>query len=195
MIPQDSGKKHRNLWEEGPLKLYMKDNRGNKIYDANEKERKFREIWGNIFRISPEENLNFNIRNERMVINYMRQHEFEIEHNQFADTDRLNPDNFMTRPTTREEIKQILKELKNGKAPGISGINKVMLMNLPDIAIDRLKEILNLTISMGYFPIIFKNGLIILIPKPGKDPKDPNNYRPITLLEVPGKILERLMNK
>ena len=30
---------------------------------------------------------------------------------------------------------------------------------------------------------------IILIPKQGFDPKDPNNYHPITLLEVPGKIL------
>ena len=64
----------------------------------------------------------------------------------------------MTRPATREEIKLIIKEFKNRKAPGISGINKVMVMNLPDVAIDRLKEILNFTMSMGYFPIIFKNG-------------------------------------
>ena len=47
---------------------------------------------------------------------------------------------------------------------------------------------------MGYFPLIFKNGLIILIPKPGKDPRQPVNYRPITLLEIPGKILERIVN-
>ena len=189
-------KETQKLMGSGTVKTpYIKDNRGNKIYDSNEKERKFREIWENIFKISPEENLNFNIRNKRMVSNYLGQHEFEIEHYQFADTDRLNPDNFMTRPTTREEIKQIIKEFKNGKAPGISSINKVMLMNLPDVAIDRLRKILNLTISMGYFPIIFKNGLIVLIPKQGKDPKDPNNYRPITLLEVPGKILERLINK
>ena len=130
-----------------------------------------------------------------MVTNYMRQHEFEIEHCQFADIDKLIPDNYMTRPTTRGEIKLIIKEFKNGKAPGISAINKAMLMNLPDVATDRLKEILNLTISMGYFPITFKNELIILIPKQRKDPKDPNNYRPITLLKVPENILERLINK
>ena len=53
----------------------------------------------------------------------------------------------------------------------------------------------NLTLSMGYFPMIFKNGiivLILLIPKPEKDPKYPINYRPITLLELPGKILEKI---
>ena len=85
----------------------------------------------------------------------------------------------MTRPTTSTEIKRIIKEFKNGKAPGFSGINKVLLMNLPDIAIDRFRDIVTLTLSMGYFPIVFKNGLIILILKQGKDPKDPNNYRPL----------------
>ena len=43
--------------------------------------------------------------------------------------------------------------------------------------------------------MLFKKGLIILILKQEKDPKDPNNYRPITLIEVSGKILERLIDK
>ena len=48
---------------------------------------------------------------------------------------------------------------------------------------------------MGYFPIIFKEGIIILILKPGKDPTKANSYRAITLLEIPGKILERILNE
>ena len=54
---------------------------------------------------------------------------------------------------------------------------------------------INLTMSMGYFPIIFKDGMIILILKPGKDPTKVSSYRPITLLEVPGKILENIINE
>ena len=173
---------------------YIIDNRGNKLYDSREKEPKFREIWGNIFKISPEENQSYDQLNERHVLTYLQRHEFETLPYQHTDYDRLDPNNYMTRPTTSGEIKRIIKEFKNGKAPGLSGINKVLLMNLPDIAIDRFRDIINLTLSMGYFPIVLKNGLIILIPKQGKDPKDPNNYRPITLLEVPGKILERLIN-
>ena len=100
----------------------------------------------------------------------------------------------MTRPVTRQEIKQIVKEFKNGKAPGLSGINKTVLLNLSDVTWDRFVAILNLTISLGYFPIILKNGLTILILKSDKDPRQPTSYRPITLLELPGKILERILN-
>ena len=69
-----------------------------------------------------------------------------------------------------------------------------MLVNLPDVAIEKFRDILNATISIGYFPVVLKNGLIILIMKPGKNPTQPINYRPITLLEIPAKILDRIIN-
>ena len=81
------------------------------------------------------------------------------------DIDRLHPEDFMTCLATREEIKEIIRDFKDGNTLGISGINKVLLLNLPDVASDRLKEIINLTMSMEYFSVLIKIGQIILIPK------------------------------
>ena len=47
---------------------------------------------------------------------------------------------------------------------------------------------------MGYFPIILKEGIIVIL-NPGKEPTKVASYRPITLLEVPGKILRDINEK
>ena len=130
-----------------------------------------------------------------MVTEYLNAHQQQIQPYPFTDLSRLDPNNYLTKPVTTYDIISTIKEFKNNKAPVESGINKILLIQLPNSAIDRLKDIVSLSISMGYFSIVFKNGIIILIPKPGKDPKNPINYRPITLLEVPGKILEKIINK
>ena len=172
---------------------YIINNNNEKLYTDREKEGEFQNIWRNIFKISDQENLEFDPNHERIIKDYVNRNEFQLEQYQRADTDRLDPTNYLTRPVTTLDIKIIIKQFKH-KAPGKSGINKILLMKLPDVAIDKLKDIFNSTISLGYFPIILKNGLIILILKPGKDPTNPINYRPITLLELPAKILERIIN-
>lgn len=48
---------------------------------------------------------------------------------------------------------------------------------------------------MGYFPNIFKAAIIKLLPKPNTDHTNPINYIPISLLEVSGKVLEKIINR
>ena len=56
-----------------------------------------------------------------------------------------------------------------------------------------LKNIYNASFATGYFPNIFKKAVIKFIPKENKPLKNPINYRPISLLEIPGKILEKII--
>ncbi len=54
-------------------------------------------------------------------------------------------------------------------------------------------RIFNACFSSGFFPTAFKKGIIRFIPKENKSLKDPINYRPITLIEVPGEIFEKII--
>ena len=62
-----------------------------------------------------------------------------------------------------------------------------MLLNL-------LRNILNQTYNLGYYPEDWKQENKIYLKKPGKDSyHDPKSYCPISLTNILGKILERII--
>ena len=165
----------------------------NDIYSPEKKELVFRNIWRNIFHINEDENRNFDDHNNTRVNNYINLNLNQSNPFPNADLTRLNNNNYLARPISLAEIESIIKQLKNN-APGNSFISKLILTKLPNEAIESLANIYNLTLSLGYYPEKFKVAKVILIPKPGKKGTNPLDYRPISLLEVPGKILEKIIN-
>lgn len=97
--------------------------------------------------------------------------------------------------TNDDEIINIIKHLKNNKAPGHDAINNRMIKNLPPNFVTKIKNIFNACIKYNYFPIEWKKSDIILFPKPGKDATAPANYRPISLLPTISKIFEKVLQK
>ena len=172
---------------------YLIDEGNKKLFDNKEKEIEFRRFWENIFKINPEDNEEFDRQHEQMVENYINNNMQRLRPYINGNSNRLNNNNSLTKPIEVWEIKTIIRNFKD-KAPGESGIRKTVMQNLPNVAIIKLKDIYNWALSMGYYPIKFKNAIMILIPKPGKDPTKAENYRPISLLEIPGKIFEKIIN-
>ena len=76
--------------------------------------------------------------------------------------------------------------------------NNDMLMNLHshafEVLITQLTYVLNLSIQSCKFPTAWKKAQVTPIPKDG-NPLDVNNYRPISLLPIPSKIIEHLIHK
>ena len=69
------------------------------------------------------------------------------------------------------------------------------LKHLPDASLLLLLNILNTILISGEFPSDWRKAIIILIPKPGKDPTNPTNYRPIALTGCICKTMERMINR
>ena len=82
--------------------------------------------------------------------------------------------------------------MQSGKAPGYSGIPIEFFKSAPRICIDMLKSLFNSVLSTGIYPPEWTYGVIIPIYKKG-NVNDPANYRPITLLEVSGKIFSKIL--
>ena len=92
-----------------------------------------------------------------------------------------------------KEVRAIIKTLPTNKSPGPDHITPMALKHLPVRAITHLTKIYNTCLRFHYFPTNWKTAYITAIPKLGKDKTSPVNYRPISLLDFLGKILERLI--
>lgn len=95
-----------------------------------------------------------------------------------------------------KEIKQvILKEINIKKAPGFDLITGKILHELSEKCYKFITFIFNAILRINYFPRSWKVAQIIMILKPGKKPEDVSSYRPISLLPVFSKVLEKLYAK
>jgi hypothetical protein len=111
----------------------------------------------------------------------------ELENHGFND----NPASY----TSPREIKNVIKKLKKGKAPGCDEIPNILLKNISRKALVYLTYLFNACLRLCYFPKKWKHASVIPIPKPGKDPSNPASYRPISLLSCISKVFEKIIQK
>lgn len=79
-------------------------------------------------------------------------------------------------------------------APGMDGLTSVIIKWAWKCTADEMTLMYTKCITDGVFPDHWKAGRLIVLPKGnGKPLSDPKAYRPITLLPILGKILERII--
>jgi hypothetical protein len=87
---------------------------------------------------------------------------------------------------------KLTKLLKKEKACGIDGIPNECLRHFPRRPLVHLTHLFNHCIRLSYFPEPWMVAKIITLPKPGKDPKFPQNLQPISLLSIRVNYLKML---
>jgi hypothetical protein len=120
-----------------------------------------------------------------------------------GDINMLNLDNgivnyysnsFYLVPVTDHEVEKTIKNLKNAYLMGVDGFSEIIIKNCGPYLMKPLVYIFNLSFQSGIFPDMLKVAKIIPIHKNG-DQRIIANYRPISILSVFSKILEKIMYK
>lgn len=99
---------------------------------------------------------------------------------------------FFLYPTTPQEVINAVKSLKNTSSLDIYGMNTAMLKETINIIAVPLSNLFNVCFNKGIFPDAFKIAKVTPIFKKG-DMSLLDNYRPISIIPILGKILEILL--
>lgn len=97
-------------------------------------------------------------------------------------------------PTDTFELKQLLNELKNKKSPGLDNIKAEVLKSVSEYILKPLEYIFNTCMTLGIWPSIFKESVIIPVYKKGNK-EILSNYRPISLITHLSKLFEKVIKK
>ncbi|XP_045762463.1 uncharacterized protein LOC123865461 [Maniola jurtina] len=95
-------------------------------------------------------------------------------------------------PVNPQDIYKIIKSLKNTASTGYDNISTRVLKDAALVLASPLCHIVNLTLVQGHYPTRLKFSIVKPLYKKG-DKKDISNYRPVTLVPILSKILERVM--
>ena len=109
-------------------------------------------------------------------------------------SDYLNPTQhtFTLIETSSDNIFKLIQSMSSNKASGLDGISCRLLKEAAPIVSPSLAYITNLSITTGIFPDDWKIARVLPIYK--EDNKtNPNNYRPISILPIVSKLIERIV--
>ena len=105
-----------------------------------------------------------------------------------------SPDHKISEEFFDNELTSALNLLKPGKAPGPDHICSEFILYGGKALKSWLREFLSSYLHHLKIPKIWRRADVVATPKPNKPLDDARSYRPISLLCVPYKILERLIH-
>jgi hypothetical protein len=107
---------------------------------------------------------------------------------------KLNQDQIkhLNSPITPKEIDAVIKSLPTKMSPGPDDFGAEFYQISKEDLILMVFKLLHKIETQGTLPNSFHEATVTLTPKPHKDPKQKENYRPISLMNIDAKIIKFL---
>ena len=102
-------------------------------------------------------------------------------------------DNICNKLILEEDIITILKKIRLDKSSAVPDIKTKVIVHALHNQITRVTRMYNGSLTLCTFPVKWKQAIIVPLPKVS-NPKTVSDMRPISLLPLPGKILEILIS-
>ena len=121
---------------------------------------------------------------------------FTVDNGELPITEQKIPPNSLTSIQVKsEDVLEAINAMNTNSAPGLDEVHPLLIKNVRCYLVEPLRVLFQKSLDTGTLPRGWKKGVVIPVYKNNKKPNAASSYRPICLMSVVSKLMEKIIHK